>query len=86
MGRGENLESGFCGGGSGGFPDHVLRLTLLEIVLDADLLIPVGIQLQSPLLHQHAGISFAGFKGETGKIAFHGGSLPKSENGEVCEI
>ena len=53
-------------------PERVGGLGFDAAARQVGLLVPVGVELHAPLLHEHAAVMVAPIKGGSGKVAFHG--------------
>ena len=53
-------------------PDGVDRLNTPTVVLDGELLVPVGVERDPSLLHEDGGVVPPRLMAEPGEVAFHG--------------
>ena len=51
---------------------------LPQVILDRPLLVPVGVDLYPPLLHEDAGVALPAVPGRSCEVAFHGGAPMRS--------
>ena len=74
VGRRRDLEPGVVLGHPAA-SDHVDARRLVEVRVDVDLLVPVGVQLDAPLLHDDAAVVPLLPESHAGQVTFHDGSL-----------